>query len=296
MIPGVLPRGRVSRYPPARVLLTLTATCLQPMLTGKAKARLALEDLPRFTRDVLGLGGLNLSTDLLVGADRARLEDLRERADKAACACLLLIESEPQSLASADAAAAAAAVQRVTKVVEAAHVLGCSSVAVRVQGADSDALLVPAAQNLRKVVERGEKLDINVLISPHAGLTRTPERVAEMIKKVGGFRIGTFPDFQAAAESPDPSVYLHRLTPYATVVSASTVQFGPVKGKDSPDVPMELIVHKAYDLKPLVEAVSAVGYDGPLALDYRGTGDVTMGLARSRDVLRRVLGDLGADE
>lgn len=276
------------------MLLTLTATCLKPLLTAKGKSRLDLADLPRFTHEVLGLGGLNLSTTLLAGADRARLETIRERADKASCACLLLIESEPQALGSSDEDAKPA-IQRMVKVVEAAHILGCSSASLRISGADSDSMIAGAAQNLRKVVERAEKLDINVLIMPNAGLTRTPERVGEIIKKVGGFRIGTFPDFQAAAASADPAAYLHRLTPYATAVSGSTVQFVPAKGKDSPELPPEALVHKPYELKPLVAAIHAVGYDGPLALDYRGEGDVTMGLSRSRDALMSILSQLGAD-
>ena len=50
----------------------------------------------------MGLGGLNLSTDLLVGADRARLERVRERSDRASCSCLLLIESEAQAFGATE--------------------------------------------------------------------------------------------------------------------------------------------------------------------------------------------------
>jgi hypothetical protein len=53
--------------------------------------------------------------------------------------------------------------------------------------------------------------------------------------------------------------------------------------------------HVPYELKPLVEAVRSVGYDGPLALDYRGGGDVTMGLIRSRDAILAALG-MATDE
>jgi hypothetical protein len=40
-----------------------------------------------------------------------------------------------------------------------------------------------------------------------------------------------------------------------------------------------------------VDAVISVGYDGPLALDYRGAGDITMGLIRSRDAILAMLGE-----
>ena len=65
------------------MILTLSARCLRSMLlpAGRSKkSQLDMLDLPRFTRETLGLSGVNLSTDLLVGADRARLESIRERA------------------------------------------------------------------------------------------------------------------------------------------------------------------------------------------------------------------------
>jgi hypothetical protein len=48
--------------------------------------------------------------------------------------------------------------------------------------------------------------------------------------------------------------------------------------------------HQPYDLKQMVQAVQSVGYDGPLAIDYRGSEDVTMGVRMSRDALMAVLG------
>ena len=101
---------------PQRMLLTLNASCLRSQLTSPkgGTPSLALSDLPQYTREVLGLGGLNLTTDLLVGADRRRLEQLRERADRAGCPCLLLIESEPQKL-TGDAQAAEASIQRMLR-------------------------------------------------------------------------------------------------------------------------------------------------------------------------------------
>ena len=50
------------------------------------------------------------------------------------------------------------------------------------------------------------------------------------------------------------------------------------------------LLHGPYDLEPLVRAVVAVGYDGTLALDYRGSGDPTLGVARSRRAIERLLG------
>src|SRR5262245_43840360 len=74
------------------MLLTLNVSSLRPHLrlgpgapAPKAEPALGLIDVPRFAREELGLHGLTISTDLLVGADFARLDKFREAADKASC-------------------------------------------------------------------------------------------------------------------------------------------------------------------------------------------------------------------
>ncbi len=262
------------------MLLTLNAACAAPWLTSAPKGRtrpLTILDLPVYAKENLGLAGLSLPTNLLAGFDRQRIEQLRERADKAGCAVLLIYEPEPQAFA--DPTLADGAINRMKRVVQAAHVLGCNAAAVKVKAADSPAELDAAAKRIRMVSEPAEKMDISLLISPHTGLTSTPERVTDLIKKVGGFRVGTFPDFQAAAASKDPTAYLRRITPYASSVCASTVAF---KEGTPP-------VHTAYDLNLMVQAVLSVGYDAALTIDYRGPGDSTLGVTQTRDALLAAL-------
>jgi sugar phosphate isomerase/epimerase len=265
------------------MLLTLTAACLRAAIgkgkTGKAK--IDLFDLPQYTREELGLHGINLCTDMLIGQPREALERFRERADKASCACLLLVESEPQPFGDPSDATGAAVTERLIKVIQAGNLLGCSAVAVRIASKDDPANFQRAAERLRKAVDRAEKLEMNVLVAPSEGLTATPERVTELLKKVGGFRVGTYPDFEAAAAFTDPIGYLRRLTPYASVVCAATVKFKEGE-KDT-------LQHSPYDLKPLVDAILSVGYDGTLAIDYRGAGDAKLGIIRSREALERLL-------
>lgn len=352
---------------------------------------MSLSDLPQFTRDTLGLRGLTLSTDLLVGADRRMLEGIRERADKAGCACLLLVE--PGTVAvDGSPAKVEALIERMKNVVQAAQLLGCNSSAFSIKGIDTDDQRKLVADRLRKVVERAEKLDVNVLVSPAAGVE--PEAVSDLLKRVGGFRIGTYPDFEVASKATDPLTYLRRLSPYASAVCAATVEFAyPAAGKplakpqpkpapkgralspeerllasiaratagddeddelpppsvlpkaevaptakgkakkatkqaaspppppppppsefktsdDDDDAALDaeldaldpeallaelaaeeeeervpLATHMGFDVIKMVEAVASVGYDGALAVDYRGKGDVTLGVQTSARVL-----------
>jgi sugar phosphate isomerase/epimerase len=278
------------------MLLTLSASCVRSLLSvgpkaSAKKAKLSLLDLPVFARQTLGLSGINLSTDLLVGADRAFLESIRERADRASCSCLLLVENDPQNLGVVDDEKAAVGIERLKRVVQAAQILGCSAAALKVEAQDDDNALNRVSARLKPIMEIAEKIDLNLLISPHTGLTTRPERVTELLKKVGGFRIGTYPDFQTASEQKTPAPYLHRLTPYATVVCASTVKFETKDGKAPPEGYTGPVLHKPYLLEDMIDAISSVGYEGPLSIEYRGPGDPVAGITYSRDLLKDALGE-----
>lgn len=269
---------------------------------------MSIADLPKFAHEQLGLRALNLSTDLLKGMGRSDLEKIRDMGDK--CGCSILMLDQPQALAMGDAKGpnGEESIARMKRVITAASLLGCNSVSVCIKSKDSDDHFDRVAQRMRVVMETADSLDINVLISPIDGLTSDPERVTGLIKGIGGFRIGTFPDFINATKSGDPSGYLRKLTPYASVVNASTLEFiaGEPKDSDTPMSEAELDglsgldalaaelesmdeepapVHVGYDLPELVKAIKSVGFDGNIALDYRGGGDGTLGVLQSRDAI-----------
>lgn len=285
-------------------------TLLQPK--GKAKPKLTLLDVPAYTREHLGLHGLNMCTSFLEGATRKSLEALRDQGDKVGCACLLLGEAEPQLLASDDIDKAEASVERVGKVIQAASLLGCNAASIKIEAPDDEESFEMAVERIREVVARAERLELNLLIEPHAGLTSDPDRLTELIKKIGGFRIGTLPDFETASKVDDAAQYMRRLTPYASVVSASTIEFvdpeipaarakaKPGKKSATPeeallDALMEEIddipppEHAPYALAPLCEAIVAVGFDGSLSIEYRGKGDGTLGVIQSREAIESAL-------
>ncbi|MFI4898880.1 MAG: sugar phosphate isomerase/epimerase family protein [Phycisphaerales bacterium JB059] len=331
------------------MLMTLSISSIRSLLKkrGAAPPKLDLLEVPQFTREELGLHGLTLTTDLLAGSTRDRLVGLREAGDKAGCAALVLIEPDALPLAEPAESKGEQATERMRRVLEAARLLGCSSVGFSIKGKDDEASFERACERLKPIVDLGERMEINVLIRPTRGLTQTPERTIELVKKVGGFRIGTLPDFQSAAESEDPGAYLRRLTPYASALLATTVELeqpeapepeapakkaGSKKGADTggeaeeakgdaaaePEgeasgddelslegLPEELLadleamidetpapVHVTYDLAPMIEAIKAVGYDQTLSIDYRGSGDGTLGSIMSREAIEAVFESL----
>lgn len=270
------------------MLLTLAANALRSRLVPK-KVRgtppdaMAVTELPRLTRETLGLFGLHLTTPMLAGADLARLDAIRDAADKASCPCLTLTEQEPQHFCTENDKVGDGAVERVIRVVRAAHRLGCNSIGVSITGDDVGDAMDFCIERIRAVLSVAERLEVNILIVPIAGITADPDRLTDLIKKIGGFRVGTFPDFETASRQPDPALYLRRIVPYAAAVTVSCQTFKP-RAKGQPPA------HEAYDLGAYVKVLEAVGYTGTLAIDYRGAGDPIEGLRSAKSVLEGLLG------
>lgn len=258
------------------MILTLSVASVARLLASK-KSELSLTQLPETAHDVLGLRGLLLPTSVLAGISPQEATALRDAADKAACPCLILVESDPQPFAAEDERVDVA-MERMNKVLRVAQMLGCNSVGVSVAAPNTDDAFENAAVALKMVLERADRLDINVLIAPHTGLTAEPDRLTDLIKKVGGFRIGTLPDFATAAKSGDPAEYLRRVAPYAQAVIASSLAFD------------EDGQHEGFDLSACVGALQAVGFEQTLAIEYRGKGDVLEGVRKTRAVIEGCLG------
>lgn len=255
------------------MLMILSASMFKAKLTGR-KPPLDLLSLPKYVHDELGLNGLAIPTDLLKGWDADRLEQLRESADKAACPALLLYETKEQPMGRGKRADAA--VDRLIRVLYATDRLGCSSVGFSISAPDDESVLDVVVDRLKEVMAVAERLGVNMLIRPSPGLTGSPDRMTELIQRVGGFRIGSLPDFEAAAQSDDAHAYMRRLAPYAPVLFGSSREFTK-RGR-----------HTAFDLTTCVDALIDVGYDAAIAIEYRGDGDLAVGVAQTRDVIQRM--------
>lgn len=277
------------------MLLTLNANSLRRSLSGTGAERIALDDLPRYTRQTLGLNGLTIPTSMLAGLSRTQLSRLREEGDRAGCAVLSLWEDEVQPVGAASMDTALAGVERLGRVLQAAHVLGCSAIVTRITAGPGDEGVARAIERMKMVTEKAERLEVSVLLAPGDGQTATPEGLTLLIKRVGGFRVGACPDFEAASKSADPALFMRRLTPYASAASASMKGFVIKRGDTTVEVTGDEldedgeIEHGPYPVEPLVKAMVAVGYDGSLAIDYRGRGNATLGVLHSRTVLERAL-------
>ena len=112
------------------------------------------------------------------------------------------------------------AAERVRRLAVAANRLGCNALAIRCDARDTDEAFDQTAVELKDVMPAVERLELNLLIAPHTGLTGQTDRLTDLLKRIGGFRIGSLPDFGHAAESGDLVDALRKLAPYAGAVHA----------------------------------------------------------------------------
>jgi len=264
------------------MILTLETTAVLRHWSGNGSASHSLLDLPAFTMKTLALRGLNIPASSLAGWGLKDCDQLRDRADKAGCPCLVLVEDTPLDLASSDPGVIDDALGRVRRLATAANRLGCNSLALKVGAPDTDEAFERAARTLRRMLTSVERLELNLLLVPNEGLTDDPDRLAELIKRIGGFRIGSLPSFGHAAKHGDPVGVLRRLAPYAGAIHATVHDFTKA-GK-----------HKEYDLAKCVQAIRSVGFTNTLAIEYVGDHDPLPAIEKARDVLNAAIEAEGA--
>jgi sugar phosphate isomerase/epimerase len=259
------------------ILLTLSAGPWCLSLRPDGEHELDMLELPQFAIGQLELRGLNLPASMLAGWSLDRLDRLRDRADKAACPCLVLVEDQPLPFGHDRPSVREGARDRVQRLAVAANRLGCNSLALRCDAKDSDELLDRVAQEIRTVMPGVERLELNVLLMPGEGMTAAPDRLTELIKRIGGFRIGSLPTFAHAASRDNAVEVLRKLAPYAGAVHASVDTFA----KNG--------THRGYDLTEMVFAIRSVGFVNTLAIDYVGSGDAIEDIERARQVLQEAI-------
>ena len=259
----------------AQMLIAVSAGSMRNLLT-RAKSPLALHDLPTYAREELDVRGLNLPSDLLAGKSLVELDRIRDRADRVGCPCLMLVETDALDIAGADKAQAAA-MDRVRKLATAANRLGCAFVGVKLREIASPAQMDRASLALRAALAEVDRWEVNLLLQPHGGLLEKGDPLVELVKKVGGFRIGALPSFQHAFDSGRMTDTLRKLAPYAQAMLAQVRGFN-AKGE-----------HADWPIEPCIETLRAVGYGNMLALDWAGKGDGLKSLLKARDVMREAL-------
>lgn len=219
-------------------------------------------------------------------SDAKYLAELNKRAaDNGVKQLLIMIDGEGQ-LGDPDTAKRKTAVENHHKWAEAAKTLGCHSIRVNAGSSGSyEEQMKQAADGLRSLSEFAAKLDLNVIVENHGGLSSNGEWLAGVMKIVNLKNCGTLPDF-GNFRIKDGEIYdrykgVTELMPFAKAVSAKSHDFDE-KGNE---------IHTDYF--KMMKIVLDAGYHGFVGIEYEGSKiDEFAGIKATKALLERVRAEL----
>jgi sugar phosphate isomerase/epimerase len=248
------------------------------------KKKITNLDFPKIAKTEFGIEGVEYVNQFF--KDKARdekyLTELKKRCtDNGVTSVLIMCDGEGQ-LGDPDEKKRQQAVENHHKWVEAAKFLGCHSIRVNAYSKGTyDEQIKLVADGLRKLVEYGDKHEINVIVENHGGNSSNGEWLTAVMKKVDHKRCGTLPDFGNFG-SYDRYKGVKEMMPYAKGVSAKTHDFDE-KGNET---------HTDYF--KMMAIVLDAGYRGWVGIEYEGgkIGEYDGGRA-TKKLLERVREELG---
>jgi L-ribulose-5-phosphate 3-epimerase len=213
--------------------------------------------------------------------DAAYLAEMNKRAaDEGVTQYLIMCDGEGR-LGDPDAASRDTAVENHRKWLEAARVLGC--VTIRVNAASEGSFEEQqklAADGLRKLTELGARMNVNVVVENHGGLSSDGKWLSGVMKMVGHPRCGTLPDFGNFYEY-DRYQGVADLMPFAKAVSAKTHDFDE-QGNESQK-----------DYRRLMKTVLDAGYRSWVGIEYEGSKlPEREGIAKTKALLEKVRAEM----
>ncbi len=241
-------------------------------------------DFAATSKNDYGIDGIEYVNQFFMdkAKDKSYLAELNKRAaDNGVTQLLIMVDGEGR-LGDPSLSERAKAVENHFKWADAAKELGCHSIRVNAGSAGSyEDQMHRAADGLRALTEYAAKLDLNVIVENHGGLSSNGAWLAEVIRKVDHDRCGTLPDFGnfrvSREEEYDRYKGVTELMPHAKAVSAKSHDFDS-EGNET---------HTDY--MKMMKIVLDAGYHGWVGIEYEGGKlSESEGIKATKKLLERV--------
>lgn len=237
--------------------ISLAQWSLHKTLFGKKLDNL---DFAKTAKTEFGIEGIEYVNQFFKdkAKDTAYLTEMKKRAeDNGVTSVLIMVDGEGE-LGHAEDAQRTKAVENHYKWVDAAKFLGCHSIRVNASTSkpfEEGSKL--AADGLRRLSEYAAKVDINVIVENHGGLSSDGKWLSQTIAATKQKNCGTLPDFGNFYEY-DRYQGVTDLMPYAKAVSAKTYDFDEAGNETK------------IDYTKMMKIVLDAGYHGWVGIEYEG--------------------------
>ena len=224
-------------------------------------------DFPTIARERYELGAVEWVSTFFGGRvlDEQYLVELRASADRSGVRSVLIMVDGEGDLGAADAAARKDAVERHTRWLHAASVLGCFAIRVNARSEGTpDEQRTRSAEGIGMLADRALAQGLDVIVENHGGISSDGSWMASLMKQVGRPNVGTLPDFGNFKISPteqyDRYKGIAEMMPWARDVSAKSYGFDAAGNETTID----------YDR--VFGILDAAGYSGYVGIEYEGKG------------------------
>ena len=277
------------------------ATTLFPISLAQWSLHKALQsgemdplDFAARAKTEFGISGVEYVTQFFQtrGRDEPYLREMKRRADDHGVQSLVIMVDGEGPLAHPDNNLRQEAIKNHYQWVEAAHLLGCHSIRVNLDGEGSPQDMAGAAlDGLATLSDFAKDLQINIIVENHGGNSSNAKWLAGIIGQVKMPNCGTLPDFgnfcirkenDQCVEAYDRYQGMQELLPFAKAVSAKAYDFDEA-GKET-----------TIDFKRMMQMVKDSGYRGHIGVEYEGSRlSEPEGIKATKRLLERVIAEIG---
>ena len=269
--------------------ISLAQWSLHKAIFGK---KMDAGDFPKVSKEEFGINAVEYVNQFYKEKkkDDGYVKELRKKCDDLNVKSVLIMCDGEGQLGDADEMKRKLAVENHYRWVEWAKTLGCHSIRVNAGSSGSyEEQMNRASDGLRMLSEWAGKMQINVIVENHGGLSSNGAWLAATIKKVGHPGCGTLPDFGNFRVSKDEEYDRYKgvleLMPYAKGVSAKTHDFD-AKGNETKT-----------DYRKMMKIVMDANYHGFVGIEYEGSKlSEPDGIRATKKLLETVRTEFASDE
>jgi len=223
-------------------------------------------DFPRVARETFGIVAIEYVNTFMREESRepGYVTELKNICNGEGVTSLLIMCDSEGRVGDPDEAARITTVENHYRWVDIAVELGCHSIRVNAASdGDWNTQRDLAADGLRRLTEFADRVDINVIVENHGGISSNGAWLAEVIRTVDHPRCGTLPDFGNFYMGEERGWYdiyqgVEDLMPFAKGVSAKTHNFDDAGNE------------RDKDYLRLLRIVLDAGYRGYVGVEYEG--------------------------